>query len=342
MLNYEEFQVYVENHLKDHLPDDWANVEINPIQVKKNNGTVLDGLSVKSEDSNIAPTIYLNGFYMEYQNGEGLSTILDEIADLAISKQAPKEFENIGKDFQDFNFVKDKVIMVAVNAKENEAMLSNAPHAIGADLALIYKVMLGRSDDGYGTITINNDHMNAWGATQEQLHELALQNTPELLPAKVQDMREVMVDIFSQCEDMEGVEEIFPDEVYGDSMYVVSNVAKVNGATVMFYPNNVLGRLAEKLGDDLYILPSSIHETIAIRASGADPEALAEMVRDVNDTQVSDQERLSYHVYHYDGKSGVLSIADKAPVQMPEFVVAENQAQYESQDAAQPRPKRSR
>lgn len=342
MLNFEEFKVYVENHLKEYLPDDWANVEISPVQVQKNNGLVLDGLVVKSEDTNIAPNIYLNGFFMEYQNGGELSRIMDEIADVAIANQGPKEFENIGRDFQNYEFIKDKVIMVAVNAKENEEMLKDVPHAIGADLAIIYKVMLGESDGGYGTVTIHNDHMKFWGATQEQLHELALVNTPELLPARVQDMRDVMVDMFGMSDAPEEAGEAFPDEVYGDSMFVVSNSAKINGASVMFYPNNVLGRLADKLGDDLYILPSSIHETIAIRATGADPDALAEMVKEVNDTQVAKEERLSYHVYHFDGKTGVLSIADKAPVEMPEFMVAENQAQYETQDAAATRPRHNR
>ena len=342
MLNFEEFKVYVENHLKEYLPDDWANVEISQVQVQKNNGLVLDGLTVKSEDSNIAPNIYLNGFFMEYENGGELTRIMDEIADIAIANQGPKEFVNIGKDFQNYDFVKDKVIMVAVNAKENEEMLKDVPHAIGADLAIIYKVMLGESDGGYGTITIHNDHMKFWGVTQEQLHELALQNTPELLPARVQDMRDVMVGMFGMIDAPEEASEVFPDEVYGDSMFVVSNSAKINGATVMFYPNNVLGRLADKLEDDLYIIPSSIHETIAIRATGADPEALAEMVQEVNDTQVSKEERLSYHVYHFDAKSGVLSIADKAPVEMPDFMVAENQSKYEAQDVAQPRARHSR
>lgn len=341
MLNYEEFKVYVENHIKEYLPDDWANVTIRPVNVQKNNGLVLDGLTIQSEDSNVAPNIYLNGYFEDYNRGKKLYDILDEIAGVAIANQGPKEFENIGRDFQNFDFIKDKVIMVAINAKENEKMLQNAPHAIGADLALVYKVMLGESKGGYGTVTINNDHMKFWDVTQEDLHELALKNTPELLPARVQDMRDIMFDIF-EAEDFEGMEEIFPEDVYADSMFVVSNTAKINGATVMFYPNNVLGRLSEKLGDDLYILPSSIHETIAIRAEGADPESLANMVREVNDTQVSQEERLSYHVYHYDAKSGVLSIADKAPVEMPEFMVAENQAQYETQGADQSRPKRSR
>lgn len=340
MLNFEEFKVYVENHIREYLPDDWANAEINVVQVQKNNGLVLDGLTVKSEDSNIAPNIYLNGFFMEYKNGGELSRIMDEIADIAIANQGPKEFANIGRDFQNYEFVKDKVIMVAVNAKENEELLKDVPHAIGADLAIIYKVMLGEADNSYGTITIHNDHMKFWGATQEQLHELALQNTPELLPARVQDMRDVMVGMFGMDDAEEEAREVFPDETYGDTMYVVSNSAKINGATVMFYPNNVLGRLADKLDDDLYIIPSSIHETIAIRATGADPEDLARMVQEVNDSEVAKEERLSYHVYHFDAKSGVLSIADKAPVEMPEFMVAENQSQYETQDANRPRHSR--
>ena len=279
MLNFEEFQVYVENHIKEYLPDDWANAEINSVKVQKNNGVELHGLVVKSEDSNIAPNIYLEGFFMEYEHGGELSRIMDEIADVAISHQGPKEFANVAQEFKDFENVKDKIIMVAVNAKDNEELLKNTPHAIGADLAIIYKVMVGKGEQGYGTVTIKNEQMKYWDVTQEQLHELALDNTPRLLPAKVFDMRDVMMELVELEDASELIEEVFPDEAYGDTMYVVTNVEKINGATVMFYPNNVLGRLAEKLEDELYILTSSVHETIAIRATGADPEAFRKCIR---------------------------------------------------------------
>lgn len=333
MLNFSEFKVYVENHLKEYMPDDWANVEISMVQVQKNNGLMLDGVVVKSEGSYIAPNIYLNNFFANYENGVELSKIMDEIAKIAVESQEPQMYTNIGRDFKNFDFIKDKVIMVAVNAKENEEMLRNTPHAIGADLAIIYKVMLEETDESYGTITIRNEHLNFWGATQEQLHELALKNTPELLPANILDLRGVIIDMLGT--DEAPAEEMVPSDMYDDVMFIVSNKAKINGAAVMFYPNNVLGKLAEKLGDNLYLLPSSIHETIAIRATGADPDELAELVKEVNDTQVQRDERLSYHVYHYDAKSGVLSIADKAPVEMPDFMVAEDQAQYESKDKEQ-------
>ena len=37
--------------------------------VIKNNGCELDGLVIMEEGKHISPTIYLNGFYKQYQNG---------------------------------------------------------------------------------------------------------------------------------------------------------------------------------------------------------------------------------------------------------------------------------
>ena len=70
---------------------------------------------------------------------------------------------------------------------------------------------------------------------------------------------------------------------------------------------NILELALDKLGvDSLYILPSSIHEVLAI-AMG-DPDELRQLVCEVNDTQVVPQERLSYNVYKYE-RGGELEIA---------------------------------
>lgn len=49
-------------------------------------------------------------------------------------------------------------------------------------------------------------------------------------------------------------------------MYVISNDKGINGAVSMLYEDG-LHDLAEKLGSDLFILPSSVHEVIAISAN---------------------------------------------------------------------------
>ena len=48
--------------------------------------------------------------------------------------------------------------------------------------------------------------------------------------------------------------------------YVVTNAMGINGAAVILY-QNVLEKIADRLKGDYYILPSSIHEVLAIQCS---------------------------------------------------------------------------
>lgn len=54
--------------------------------------------------------------------------------------------------------------------------------------------------------------------------------------------------------------------------------------------------------NEIYILPSSRHEVLAIPAESADPNQLEEMVRTINEMEVAPQDRLSNSVYKYDGR----------------------------------------
>ena len=60
-------------------------------------------------------------------------------------------------------------------------------------------------------------------------------------------------------------------------------------------------QLRREMGD-LYILPSSVHELIVISAEKADPVELETMVQMINQNEVKEAERLSDHIYRYDGK----------------------------------------
>jgi hypothetical protein len=82
-------------------------------------------------------------------------------------------------------------------------------------------------------------------------------------------------------------------------MYVCTNVNKCNGAGVIFY-KDFLKNISEKVGTDLYIIPSSIHEVIIVPANDKiDSELLKSMVPEVNETEVTVTEVLSNHVYLY-------------------------------------------
>ena len=99
-----------------------------------------------------------------------------------------------------------------------------------------------------------------------------------------------------------------PDEM----MYVLSNEDKLNGAAVLLN-DKVMDDITEKLGQDYFILPSSVHEVLIVpKNDQMDLKTLESMVQDVNATQVAPEERLSDHVYAYDAKEHELFRADKA------------------------------
>ena len=64
---------------------------------------------------------------------------------------------------------------------------------------------------------------------------------------------------------------------------MMTNEAKVHGATTMMYKDAVKV-LAEKIGGDFYLIPSSIHEVMAIPEGTLDPKKLILMLEEGNRT----------------------------------------------------------
>ena len=312
MLNFEGFQEYVKNNIKNYLPAKFANANVDIAIVKKNNGLELHGLAVRGEGQALSPTIYLEEFYKQYRNDTDIKTIMENISDVYMHNLEPRmELENIGKNFQDFDWVRDKIIMVAVGAESNKKLLSEVPYQQKEDIALVFKVLLSTEKDGIGTVTIRNEHLKFWDVDPETVYELAKENTRRLQPVKVQSMNEVMKELM--------IADGMPEEMVMDmlesvpadqQMYVISNESKINGAASIFY-EETLYELAEKLDSDLYILPSSIHEVIAVKTSMGAPAELSMMVTEINEGQVSKEERLTNNVYLYDRESRDWSLANK-------------------------------
>lgn len=78
----------------------------------------------------------------------------------------------------------------------------------------------------------------------------------------------------------------------------------------LFMRSTSLKKIAEKLGERFYILPSSVHELILIKDDGiCELEHLKDMVHAVNRTAVMPEEVLSDNVYVYDNTIKSVSIA---------------------------------
>ena len=168
-------------------------------------------------------------------------------------------------------------------------------------------------------LTITDNLMDGYGITLEELHDQALQNMDTLQPHSLKGMNETVAEMIAvdiareqnvgMDEAKEMAMQMMPD--IPDTMYVLTNDTKVNGAAAILN-DDIRQEIAENVGD-FYMLPSSIHETLIIpKDAGMEFKELEQMVQEVNQTQVAPGERLSDHVYEYDAKEHELFRSDRA------------------------------
>lgn len=317
-MNFDEFKQAIVDNIKDYLPAKFEESDVEVRQVLKNNDTVLDGLTIQDPDTNVAPTIYLNQFFEEYQNGRDLNDIIGDIADVYIANTVDKQMDvSIVTDFEK---AKGNILPRLVNAEENQELLAQRPHMIMDDLAVTYHLEMGKSDNGNMSVAITNTILDMYGISQEELHDLAVANLEEKVPATFQGMSEVVKEMMlpqimsdldlSKEAALDYIEQMIPDG--NEQMYVLSNDSRLNGAATVLN-EKAMEDIAEKVGGDFFILPSSIHELLVVpKQDGMDYSSLEAMVQEVNATQVAPEEKLSDHVYEYDAKEKELYRADKA------------------------------
>ena len=112
-------------------------------------------------------------------------------------------------------------------------------------------------------------------------------------------MPELLLPMYELIEEMTGVK---LEQADGVSMYVLTNQAKLNGASVMLYSDKIR-ELADRLQSDLIILPSSVHEVLLLPDDHEKKyDFYRQMVEEVNATQVEPEEILSYNLYRYNRK----------------------------------------
>lgn len=325
-MTLEQFSEKITSALKQHFGGEYC---IRTLEVKKNNGVRLHGLSIlKQDDPNrIAPTIYMEDFYERYIGGIPLAETVREIIR---TYEAHTVKEDISMEFfRDYEKVRDRIVYKLINYEMNKGLLQEIPHILYLDLAVVFYYYMENETFGAASILIYNVHIKNWAVSRERLIADAKYNTPRVLGYRLANMEDIMRELIrkdlwdrisqkkndGRQKEKDSLEkltdqmvECFLDGRAETQMYVLSNRSSMNGAACILYPN-VLKEFAERIGSDLYILPSSIHEVILIKDQGIeDAEGLRNMVKDVNRTQLDPEEILSDQVYYYSRENGKVQL----------------------------------
>ncbi len=287
-MDYSMFKDVLLEALKERFGED-SNISYN--RVLKNNGIVLDGICVKRSDSKISPTVYVNDYYQDFLGGRDLDDICTTVEKLITENEITEEIDV--DELIDFDRIKDNIVFKLINYAQNEELLQTVPYRKYLDLAVVYYIIVSNDLFEGASILINNNHLKLWNITGEEIDEIAKENSPVVLKAELKSM----ADVFNELLLREG--ECDFDLTSECNMYVLSNSEKMFGAAAILY-ENIISDFSEKLGCDLYILPSSVHEVIIVPSDSVEfSDKLDEMICEVNETQLPRSEVLSDHFYYY-------------------------------------------
>ena len=270
--------------------------ETRAITNTRNNGITKRGILIRHQKETIAPAIYLDDYYQKYCNGMCLSDIIRQV--VYTYKEGVKESEEPKLDQFELSpkTIQEKLIFRIVNYTKNAESLDDIPHICFLNLVITFQILVYQKEDGIGTIHFTSKHYDSLvdiidNLSLEKLYQIALTNTMRLFPPKLNSIEEVLESITLG----KATEQLSLDNTAytNSSLYVLTNADGINGAGCLMYPG-LIEKLEEYFQSKYYILPSSIHEVLLLPVrQPVQSEELNDMVREINLTQVPEEEVLS-------------------------------------------------
>ena len=275
-MDYQTFIITMHDRMRAEMQPE---VKVEVYRTVKNNGMIRTGLLFTQTGVNISPTIYLEELYEQYLQGATFDVLAQKLRKIYEEVQIKQSISY--QHILEFSQIQNRIVYKLIQKQANEHLLEDLPHEEFLDLAVVYYVLLEKTEFGTATLLIRNEHIEGWNVRKEDVIQAARRNTPQLLPMEMESVTEYM--------------------------YIATNRTHSLGAGVMLYEE--WKKAVAGIGENFFIIPSSIHELILIPESfGMNRQQLEVMVREINATEVAKEEVLSDTVYYYDRETGSISV----------------------------------
>lgn len=307
-LAFEDFAQEIADKLQEH----YEGTTVTLRETMKNNGSKLTGVEIREKGENVAPLIYLNEFYENYQQGEEDTDSIYDTVRLIYEQSKQQLFECPVERLLDWEQVKDKIFFILVNAERNAELLESVPHIKFLDLAFIFKIAAEETEKGTAVITVNDKLAQSWNKNANEIAYVAEQNQCKLLGhVRVDKLTNALAEMAKRAGQEEEAE-LFahaPDDIAGGAL-VVTNSSMRYGAYAAFN-EGLLSACTPGKEMDIAILPSSIHECILTPITDdEDMKLLKGLPRAVNGEAVKEQEVLSDNIYIYHKATDEIEIVE--------------------------------
>lgn len=286
-------------------------LKVVPTEMQKNNGIVQNGLCFYRAEEKVAPIFWLNKFYERYEKGELLKEhILERIIREYKSLPTPN-FPDIEECLSSPEFL-SQISIHLVNGPKNQKMIEDRNLVFYAventNLVALFYAKIYLEDDTLGEVAITERIMEEYLPNvkdAEELYRLVTEQV-QLEELRFESSLSVMERLFREKKI-----DVPPFPMVEDFMYILSNKQMTFGA------GSILAKAVKKVflekfpSGRVVVLPSSVHELIVLdSAIWGDLKKLRDTVRQVNASEVSQEDFLADEVYQYDVNTGKLAMVD--------------------------------
>lgn len=268
-LSKELFMAKIEKGLKE------KGFDVEKRQLYKTNQTYT-GLVITGKESSgqrLSPVINVDALHTDYvKNGWIISDVIEFL--LKAVKKGPEENPDIIKRLNDFEYVKQHLVVELYDSSRNISFLKKYVHRQIEDLALVPKIILDERNDDLTVCPVLHKYMNRCHITEKELIDIAIQNSCRLRPADIL--------------------------ILEPGCYAITNRQECYGAAAIFYPG-ILDELYQVIGK-FYILPISIHQCV-VKSFNKEISVLSlkDLLHEMRGSMIKKKEELTDSIYLYDG-----------------------------------------
>lgn len=203
--------------------------------------------------------------------------------------------------------IPENVIPIIRNKQVLEDLPKDNIFVSKEELVVLFRIEIPMQiERGVGLIQVTDKIIDLWGMNTQEVYETALKNMQERNYIKIYTMDSVINSLLFGTEKEEISKEVL--EKMQNPFLAMTSVNYMNGSAGIL-DTDKLQEISEAIGQDLYILPSSIHECLILPKYEKTVQELKEMVQEVNRQEVEPEEWLSDNVYEYSAATKEVTIA---------------------------------
>lgn len=292
-MNYQEFLNALTETIQRKLGNSYI---VKCLPILKNNSVIHQSVIIFDQVHNTSPCFPTESYFELCHCPNDINAIAEDIL-RAYRQEACQDFT--AKWTLDKDVILSRVVFKMVSTAKNKELLKTIPHKdiSTLSLSLLPYLLIDRENGQHATALLYNRHIEMCDIPEQELFSHAWNNTASLLGHTISSI-ENLVASYSEGQHLpEGTH----DSKHFPSMYVITNKLNLYGSVCVLFPQ-VQDTLSQQFGSDFYILPSSVHETIAIPAESFDQcqaNNLKEIVTKINHSVLSCEEILTNNVYYY-------------------------------------------